>query len=98
MAMTTVLRGHFDGRVIVPEVPVDLPRNQRLVIRVEPDEAPANASHGTVEFVAQALAGHQIDDGDAELMRAAIEDACERIDPDPAIDFDAADPRYERRD
>jgi len=29
------LRGHFDGKVIVPDVPVDLPRDQTLIVHVE---------------------------------------------------------------
>ncbi len=31
----TVIRGHFDGKVLVPDGPVDLPRNQPLVMVVE---------------------------------------------------------------
>jgi hypothetical protein len=30
-----VIRGHFDGKVLVPNEPVDLPRNQPLVMHVE---------------------------------------------------------------
>ena len=30
------INAHFDGRVIVPDEPVDLPRNQRLLVRIEP--------------------------------------------------------------
>lgn len=96
--MVRVLRGHFDGKVIVPEVPVDLPRNQRLIIQVEPEEAPAEPAHGTAEFIARQMEDHRISDEDAELMRAAIEDACERIDPPLEIDFDPVHRRHERRD
>ena len=28
--------GHFDGRVIVPDEPLNLPPNQRLIIQVQP--------------------------------------------------------------
>lgn len=27
---------HFDGKVIVPDVPIDLPPNQALIVRIEP--------------------------------------------------------------
>ncbi|HYR58552.1 MAG TPA: hypothetical protein VEO95_07985 [Chthoniobacteraceae bacterium] len=33
--MTTTLRAHFDGKVLVPDEPVDLPRDCALEIRVE---------------------------------------------------------------
>lgn len=29
------LKAHFDGKVIVPDEPVDLPRNEPLVVHVE---------------------------------------------------------------
>ena len=29
------LRGHFDGKVIVPDEPVNLPRDQPLVVHIE---------------------------------------------------------------
>jgi hypothetical protein len=32
----TVLRAHFDGKVLVPDEPVDLPKNCPLEVRVEP--------------------------------------------------------------
>ncbi len=34
------IKGHFDGRVIVPDEPVDLPVNQRLIIHVAADADP----------------------------------------------------------
>jgi hypothetical protein len=83
----TTLRGHFDGRVIVPETPVDLPRNQRLVIQVEPEQAMQSAQ-GTAAFIANAMKNHRINDEDAELMRIAIEENCERINPSPDVDFE----------
>jgi hypothetical protein len=33
------IKGHFDGKVIVPDEPLDLPANQRLVVHIEPDPA-----------------------------------------------------------
>jgi len=41
------INAHYDGRVIVPDEPVDLPRNQALIVRIEAkstDEAPARES------------------------------------------------------
>jgi hypothetical protein len=29
------IKGHFDGKVIVPDEPVDLPRNQPLIVHVQ---------------------------------------------------------------
>lgn len=33
--MTQVLRGHYDGKVIVPDEPVSFPVDEPLVIRIE---------------------------------------------------------------
>jgi len=30
------INAHYDGRVIVPDEPVDLPENQALIVRIEP--------------------------------------------------------------
>ena len=30
------IRAHFDGKVIVPHDPLDLPPNQALIVRIEP--------------------------------------------------------------
>jgi hypothetical protein len=41
------IRAHFDGKVLVPDEPVDLPCNQPLVLRVEMDgdpKSPASAN------------------------------------------------------
>jgi hypothetical protein len=36
----TTIRVHFDGKVLVPEGPVNLPRNKSLEVQI-PDEQPA---------------------------------------------------------
>jgi hypothetical protein len=30
------IKGHFDGKVIVPDEPLNLPANQRLLVHVQP--------------------------------------------------------------
>ena len=45
--MTTTLRVHFDGRVLVPEQPVDLPIGQSVEIRIQ-DFAPPTIANKTV--------------------------------------------------
>jgi hypothetical protein len=92
--MTEVLKGHFDGRVIVPDSPVDLPLNQPLVIQVQPDQSQNAPDHGTVEYVARQMENHLITDEDAQL----IEESCERIEPTTAIDFDSSPSGHERSD
>ena len=32
----SAIRCHFDGKVIVPDEPVDLPLNQQFIVRIEP--------------------------------------------------------------
>jgi hypothetical protein len=56
------LRGHFDGRVIVPDEPVELPRDRALIVRVEPvpqsADAPAPGGSSFLEW----STGRLIDD------------------------------------
>ena len=30
------IKGHFDGKVIVPDEPLDLPANQRVLVHIQP--------------------------------------------------------------
>jgi hypothetical protein len=30
------VKGHFDGRVFVPDEPINLPQNQRIIMHIEP--------------------------------------------------------------
>jgi hypothetical protein len=96
--MTKTFQARFDGKAILPETPVDLPQNQRLTVTVESQEADDDPEHGTVAYVVQKMKGHEISDEDAALMRAAIEENCERIPNPPNVDFDASDRGHERRD
>jgi hypothetical protein len=43
--MTWTIRAHFDGRVIVPDEPIDLPVNQTLEVELKPfpAESPVSA-------------------------------------------------------
>jgi hypothetical protein len=36
MKFMVAIRGHFDGKVFVPDEPVNLPRDQSVVLHVEP--------------------------------------------------------------
>ncbi len=42
--MAVTIRAHFDGKVIVPDEPVDLPVNQRLEVEMKPIEDDTSAS------------------------------------------------------
>jgi hypothetical protein len=89
--MTQTLTAHFDGRVIVPDQPVDLPQHERLVVTVRAWQGDAEPQHGTTEFVLRQIGNNPMSDEDAQIMRAAIEEACERIDPDPDVELDSSD-------
>lgn len=41
------IKGHFDGKVFVPDEPVDLPRGQAVVLHVEPALTEADAPPAT---------------------------------------------------
>lgn len=40
--MTLQFRAHFDGQVLVPDEPLDLPVNQTLTVQIEVPAAPAD--------------------------------------------------------
>ncbi|MGB7158688.1 MAG: hypothetical protein WBD40_11515 [Tepidisphaeraceae bacterium] len=40
------IKGHFDGKVFVPDEPVDLPRNRPLVLHVEMPPEPQAPAKG----------------------------------------------------
>ncbi len=81
--MTKIL-GHFDGKVVVPSDAGKLRANQTVTIMGEPSDP----EFGTAQFVASRMALNPISDDDAEQMRQAIEEDCERIEPDPDINLD----------
>ena len=63
----------FDGNVIIPDEPLDLRPNQRVLVSLEPLVAmPAR------ELLA--FAG-TISQSDLAAMSQAIEEGCERVDP-----------------
>lgn len=38
------IKSHFDGKVFVPDEPVDFPRGRRLILHIESAEAPGTES------------------------------------------------------
>ena len=42
----TTLRAHFDGRVLIPDEPVDLPRDRTLLLEVQEMTSPDNSRLG----------------------------------------------------
>jgi hypothetical protein len=53
------VNAHFDGKVIVPDEPLDLPPNQALIVRIEPVAATAELTEASALswLVANATAG-----------------------------------------
>ncbi len=94
----TRIKAHFDGKVIVPDEPIDLPADTRLIITVAPAETNGTLAHGTVGFIQEHMKGRELADDEADLMKAMIEEHCERIDPDPNVDLDAVPDGHECRD
>ena len=92
----TRIKAHFDGKVIVPHEPVDLPPDTRLIVIVRPErEEPA--VRGTVGTIREHMKGYEMSDEDATGMKSTIEAHCERIDPDPNVEFDAVPDGHKRR-
>jgi len=74
------MSGHFDGKVIVLDEPVNLPLNQRLTIDVEiAGAAPRPNGAAIIEAFERARKAFTTEDLDA--MEEAIK-SCERIDDD----------------
>ncbi len=42
------VNAHFDGKVIIPDEPLDLPPNQALIVSIEPVAEKHQAAEGTV--------------------------------------------------
>ncbi len=53
-----LIHAHFDGTVIVPDDPVDLPLDQALIVRIEPVSQP---DHPAEESCLDWLAEHAVD-------------------------------------
>lgn len=53
---------HFDGKVIVPEQAVDLPRDRSFVVHVETPGAPDPAAQSFPQSALQWLAENAVDD------------------------------------
>jgi hypothetical protein len=47
------IKAHFDGRVIVPDEPVDLPRNQILMLHIEPLPTPPADGSSALAWLAE---------------------------------------------
>jgi hypothetical protein len=75
------IRGHFDGKVFVPDEPVDFPTGQRLMMRLEPLGQSAPLPAGVAGKSLMHFAG-SIDLASLGEMETAIEEGCERIDHD----------------
>jgi len=42
------VNAHFDGKVIIPDEPLDLPPNQALIVSIEPVAKTPEAAEGSV--------------------------------------------------
>lgn len=58
--MTKIIHAHFDGKVIVPDEPLELPVGQRLRIQVEEHEEKTGGFEELLRFAAE-LPGAPID-------------------------------------
>lgn len=84
--MTTKLRVHFDGRVLVPEEAVDLPIGQSVEIRVSTGPEAGDAVPGTPSAVlAAALAEPRVSDEDVAELEQTIADS--KLPAGGGVDF-----------
>jgi len=85
--MTTKLRVHFDGRVLVPEEPVDLPIGESVEIRVGFATHEGLGAPGTPSAVlAAALSEPRVSSEDVAELERTIADS--KLPPGSGVDFD----------
>ena len=73
------IKGHFDGRVIVPEAPVNLPAGRSFTFHVDPKEPLSPKPSGVPGASLLRFAG-AIPEAELDAMTRAIEEGCERTD------------------
>lgn len=64
------VNAHFDGKVIVPDEPLDLPLNQALIVQIEPVSADDNGEGSVLSW----LAANALDDDSLPVDLAAQHD------------------------
>jgi hypothetical protein len=78
--MSRTITASFDGKVIIPDVPLSLPKGTKMSIVIDsPHPLPRGVSGKALNEI---LARHQINVEAVEEMERAIEEGCERIDSD----------------
>lgn len=78
----TRLSAHFDGHVIIPDEPINLPADTRLIVQIE-SEAPGSDTLGMDgdKFIGFAKSLN-FDAASLNELEQAIHDGCEKVDPD----------------
>jgi len=85
--MTTKLRVHFDGRVLVPGEPADLPNGESVEIRVGSSMRDNGGEPGTPSAVlAAGLSEPHVSNEDVAELERAI--ANSKLPPVSGVDFD----------
>ena len=80
----TRLKAHFDGKVFIPDEPVNLQPDSSGVLQWESDEK-QDPEHGTAAYLAKHLM--PMPDDDADEMRRAIAEA-DIVYPIPDVELD----------
>jgi len=79
----TTFTGYFDGRTIMPDEAVDLPRDQRLVFHVEDVRRSPQLPQGkTLEEMLAAAKEVNFPKEDLKEIQRAIDEDCEKVDSD----------------
>ena len=85
--MTTKLRVHFDGRLLVPEEPVELPVGESVEIQFDPAARAISGAPGTPSAVlAAALSEPHVTSEDVAELEQTI--ANSKLPSRSGVDFD----------
>jgi hypothetical protein len=83
--MTKLFRGHFDGKVLVPEQAVDLPVGKSLAFRVDDTEAvPANRT--LAELLLAIRSGPRVTKEDTDELERLIAEGAVPVEPGGVFD------------
>lgn len=81
--MTTTIKAHFDGKVLILDEPVDLPLNQPLNLSIQPTEAEIEAARAALdEQLRQEYLALGSDDDDDDWVEATSRRAAPNWDGD----------------
>jgi hypothetical protein len=83
--MTKMFRGHFDGKVLVPEQPVDLPVGKSMEFRVD-DTGGVSANRTVADLLLAIRSGPRVTKEDTDELERLIAEHAVPVEPGGVFD------------